>query len=267
MTELTPIEKLQAHIVTLERELEQAGGKAHRRRINRLLAKARTALVAKQQADGAPLAKPEEYVAPVVKSGDERVIPGLTGKGAILRLDTLAKLWEAGKITPAQYSAGRDYLHIVEHYFANTSGFARLSDEPGRVGGDGDPIRRYIKARAARRQLDGTIVGYIPTQRPRNPSYSRPQSDGWTGRKLAALAEFSRVARLVERMDREPRIALSVLVIDHDRPDLPPLSIAAACRRIFKSSRGRNYAILTRWLCTALDELDAEFMAKSRIAA
>jgi hypothetical protein len=210
---------------------------------------------------------PEAFVPAVAKHEDDRVIPGLTGKGAIQRLDTLGKLWESGKITPQQYSAGRDYLAIVEHYFACASGLAKLSEEAGRVGGAGDPITRYLKGRPARTQPDGTISGYIPTQRPRNPSYSRPSSDGWNGQKLAALTEFSRMAKLVERLDREPRKALSILVIDAARPDLPALSVGAACRRIFGSDRGRNYAILTRWLCVALDELDGELSSRARIAA
>lgn len=210
---------------------------------------------------------PEVYEPAVAKHEDDRVIPGLTGKGAIQRLDTLGKLWESGKITPQQYSAGRDYLAIVEHYFATASGLAKLSEEAGRVGGAGDPIARYLKGRPVRKQPDGTVTGYIPTQRPRNPSSYRPGSDGWTGQKLAALTEFSRIARLVERMDRQPRTALSILVIDTARPDLPALSVGSACRRIFGSDRGRNYAILTRWLCTALDELEAEFSSRARIAA
>lgn len=216
----------------------------------------------------APKAEParEVYEPAVARHEDDRVIPGLTGRGAIQRLDTLGKLWEAGKITPQQYSAGRDYLAIVEHYFACASGLARLSEEAGRVGGDGDPIRRYIKGRPAR-QINGKVVGYIPTQRPRNPAAYRPGSDGWTGQKLAAMSEFSRIARLVEGLERRPRLALCVLVIDSSRPDMPALSVGAACRRIFGSDRGRNYAILTRWLCEALDALDAEFLLKPRAAA
>ncbi len=210
---------------------------------------------------------PEVYEPAVAKHEDDRVIPGLTGRGAIQRLDTLGKLWETGKITPQQYSAGRDYLAIVEHYFACASGLAKLSEEAGRVGGSGDPIARYLKARPARLERDGRVTGYIPTQRPRNPSSYRPGSDGWTAAKLDAMSEFSRIARLVERMEREPRQALCVLVIDPNRPDLPALSIGSACRRIFKSDRGRNYAILTRWLSTALDALDVEFSQKARAAA
>ena len=266
MSELTPIERLKARITMLERELDSAGGKAHRRRLNRLLAKERTALAAKEQAE-APAPAPEEYVTPIVRSVDDRMIRGLTGKGAILRLDTLAKLNETGKITPAQYSAGRDYLEIVEAYFNRASGLAKLSEEAGRIGGGGDPIHRYIKARAARRRPDGTTTGYIPTQRPRNPSAVRSHSDGWTPDKLEAMSEFSRMVRIVERLPRDPRTALYVLVIDPDRPDLPALSIGAACRRMIGNSGTAAYARLTRWLAQALDEIDGELMADQRKAA
>lgn len=212
-------------------------------------------------------AAPEVYLPAVAKHEDDRVIPGLTGKGAIQRLDTLGKLWESGKITPQQYSAGRDYLAIVENYFACASGLARLSEEAGRVGGDGDPIRRYLKGRPVRLERDGKVSGYIPTQRPRNPSSYRPGSDGWTATKLAAMSEFSRMAKLVDRLPRDARNALCVLVIDPARPDLPALDMAAACRRMFGDKNARRYAILTRWLCEALDEIDGELMEKSAKAA
>ncbi len=210
---------------------------------------------------------PEVYEPAVAKHADDRVIPGLTGKGAIQRLDTLGKLWESGKITPAQYSAGRDYLAIVEHYFATASGLAKLSEEAGRVGGAGDPIARYLKARPARVERDGRITGYIPTQRPRNPSSYRPGSDGWTAMKLDAMSEFSRMARLVDRLPRDPRTALAVLVIDHNRPDTPALSIAAAVRRMYGYRDGRVLHKIIRSLCVALDEIDGELMCRGRMAA
>jgi hypothetical protein len=236
-------------------------------RLTRSQIRERAKLLAAERAAQAKAPVREAYEPAVAKHADDRVIPGLTGKGAIQRLDTLGKLWEAGKITPAQYSAGRDYLAIVEHYFATASGLAKLSEEAARVGGDGDPIRRYLKARPARKQPDGRVTGYIPTQRPRNPPSHRPSSDGWTATKLNAMSEFSRMAKLVDRLDREACTALCVLVIDPARPDLPALSVGAACRRLFGSDMGRNYAILTRWLCRALDALDAEFMAQARVAA
>lgn len=223
---------------------------------------------AEKAAEPRPEPKAREIYEPAVaKHEDDRVIPGLTGRGAIQRLDTLGKLWESGKITPQQYSAGRDYLAIVEHYFACASGLAKLSEEAGRVGGAGDPITRYLKGRPARTQPDGSVVGYIPTQRPRNPSSYRPGSDGWTATKLNAMSEFSRMARLVDRLPRDPRTALAVLVIDLNRPDIPALSLAAAVRRMYGH---RNVSVLNRIvrsLCTALDEIDGELMSHGRVAA
>lgn len=200
---------------------------------------------------------PEEFVAPEIRHEDDRIIPGLTGRGTVLRLDTLAKLLEGGKISHVQYSAGRDYLGIVENYFANASGLAKLSDEAGRVGGDGDPIRRYIRGRRE----------YLSTQRPRNPPTVRAHSDGWTGTKLAAMEEFSRMARLVAGLPRDPQTALCLLVVDPTRPDLAPLSMGAACARLFGNSGTASYTRLTRWLREALDEVDATLMADQRMAA
>jgi hypothetical protein len=203
----------------------------------------------------------EEYIAPEVKHEDDRIIPGLTGRGAIQRLDTLGKLWEAGKITAVQYSAGRDYLAIVENYFASASGLARLSEEAGRVGGASDPIRLYIKARPWDHGK-----GYIPTQRPRNPSPDRAYSDGWSRTRLIAMSEFSRMARLVAGLPRDPRTALCVLVIDPNRPDLPALSLAAATRRMFGDCNARRYAKIVRWLGEAMDEIDAELIGQKKAA-
>lgn len=232
----------------------------------------RKMLVKTIRAEQAAMPKPaaperEVYEPAVAKHADDRVIPGLTGKGAIQRLDTLGKLWEAGKITPAQYSAGRDYLAIVEHYFATASGLAKLSEEAGRVGGAGDPITRYLKARPARLERDGRVTGYIPTQRPRNPSSYRPGSDGWTATKLNAMTEFQRMAKLVDRLPRDPRTALAVLVIDLNRPDIPALSIAAAVRRMYGHRNSSVLNRIVRSLCTALDEIDGELMSRGRAAA
>lgn len=199
----------------------------------------------------------EEYVAPEIRHADEQIIPGLTGRGAILRADNLKKLWDAGKLTAVQYSAGLDFVAIVEDFYASASGLARLSEEAGRVGGDGDPIKRYLKGRPAR-QIDGKVVGYIPTQRPRNPSGSRPASDGWTHAKLDAMSKFSRIARLVESMPRDQRTALCLLIIDPQRPYLRALSISAATRRMFGYRDSNTFAKLCRWLAAALDEIEPE---------
>jgi hypothetical protein len=210
----------------------------------------------------------EEYVAPVVRHEDERIIPGLSGRGAILRADNLRKLLESGKLDAIQYSAGIDYLEIVEGYFATASGFARPDDVAGRVGGDGDPIRRYVKARPARIQRDGKVIGYIPTQRPRQPSSARQASDGWSHDKVRAMTGFQRVNKALDGMTRDQRTALCVLVIDPDRPYLPPLSLAAAVRRLFGYKDTACYARLTRWLREALDIIEPEIhSARQAMAA
>lgn len=184
-----------------------------------------------------------------------------TGRATIRRLDTLGKLLRENRINGAQYSAGMDYLRIVEAYFASASGLARLSEEAGRVGGAGDPIRLYAKARPF---MDGK--GYIPTQRPRNPASKPAYSDGWTTARFAAMTEFSRMAGLVAGLARDPRQALCVLVIDPNRPDLPSLTLAAACRRMFGGENARRYAKLTGWLCEGLDAIDSELAAGKRAA-
>lgn len=203
-------------------------------------------------------AEPREvYQRPELKHADDIHIVGQTGKTTIRRLDTLDKLLRDGKIDGPQYSAGMDYLRIVENYFASASGLAKLSDEAGRVGGGGDPIRLYLKARPVR---EGK--GYIPTQRPRNPSHTRSHSDGWNKARFDAMGEFSRMARLVSALPRDPRQALCVLVIDPNRPDTPTLTLAQASRRMFGYTDARRYAKLVRWLTVALDEIDGELLQR-----
>lgn len=230
----------------------------------------RRILVKRIKADKASEPKPEPatrevYEKPEIKHADDTIIPGLSGRGTIKRLDTLDKLLKANKINGPQYCAGMDYLQIVEGYFATASGLAKLSDEAGRVGGDGDPIRLYAKGRPAR-EINGRRTGYIPTQRPRNPASSRAHNDGWTGTKLNSMAEFSRMAKLVGQLTRDQRQALCVLVIDPNRPDIPALTMAQATRRMFGDVNARRYAMLTRWLCEALDAIDAELVSHKKAA-
>lgn len=210
----------------------------------------------------------EEYVAPEIRHADEQIIPGLTGRGAILRADNLKKLWDAGKIDAVQYSAGIDYMDIVETFFATASGLARSDEVAGRVGGDGDPIRRYAKGRPARTQNDGSVVGYIPTQRPRNPSAVRSSSDGWTHDKIKTMTGFQKVNKAIAMMSNDQRTALFLLVIDPVRPYLPPLTMGAAVRRLFGFKNQASYARLTRWLKEALDIIEPEIhVARQAMAA
>src|SRR5690242_13137358 len=112
-----------------------------------LVKKIKAVKAAEEAANPTPRPAPEEFVAPEIKHEDDTIIPGLTGRGTVKRLDTLDKLLKANKINGMQFCAGMDYLNIVEGYFASASGLAKLSEEAGRVGGGGDPIRLYLKAR------------------------------------------------------------------------------------------------------------------------
>lgn len=196
----------------------------------------------------------EEFVKAEAKHEDDVIIPGLSGRGTVLRTDTLWKLYNAGKINPVQYSAGVDYLRIVENYFASASGLAKLSEEAGQVGGSRDPINRYLKARPAR-------LGYVPTQRPRKPASSRSHGDGWTAAKLAALGQFGRVAGLVQRLPVDHRRAICMLIIDPSNPNRAPVTLDRAASIMFGYSDSRLRQRVTSWLGHALDVVDMELHA------
>lgn len=198
----------------------------------------------------------EEFVKAEAKHEDDVIIPGLSGRGTVLRTDTLWKLYNAGKINPVQYSAGVDYLRIVENYFASASGLAKLSEEAGQVGGSRDPINRYLKARPAR-------LGYVPTQRPRKPASSRSHGDGWTAAKLAALGQFGRVAGLVQRLPVDHRRAICMLIIDPSNPNRAPVTLDRAASIVFGQAKPseRARARVTSWLGHALDVVDMELHA------
>lgn len=197
---------------------------------------------------------PEVYEPAIAKHADDVVIPGLSGRGTILRTDTLWKLYNTGKISPVQYSAGIDYLRIVENYFASASGLAKLSEEAGQVGGTRDPINRYLKARPVR-------MGYVPTQRPRKPSSSRSHGDGWTASKLAAMGQFGQVAKLVQGLPTDERRAICMLIIDPAAPNRPQITVDRAATVMFGYSNGRAVSRVTTWLRNALDVVDLELHA------
>lgn len=209
---------------------------------------------AKRNPKAAPVR--EEYVAPEVKHADDVIIPGLSGRGTVLRTDTLWKLYNTGKITPVQYSAGVDYLRIVENYFATASGLAKLSEEAGQVGGVRDPINRYLKARPMR-------LGYVPTQRPRKPASSRSHGDGWTASKLAAMGQFGKVAKLVEGLPTDQRRAICMLIIDPVAPNKPQVTLDRAAAIMFGQAKPSERArrSVTTWLGQALDVVDMELHA------
>lgn len=193
----------------------------------------------------------EVYEKPEVKHEDDVIIPGLSGRGTVLRTDTLWKLYNAGKLNAVQYSAGVDYLRIVESYFASASGLAKLSDEAGQVGGNRDPINRYLKARPMR-------LGYVPTQRPRKPSSSRSHGDGWTAAKLAAMGQFGRIAGLIQSLPVDHRRAICLLIIDPSSPGRAPVTLDRATAIMFGYSDSRLRARVASWLGHALDVVDME---------
>ena len=199
---------------------------------------------------------PEVFEPAIAKHADDVIIPGLSGRGTVLRTDTLWKLYNTGKISPVQYSAGVDYLRIVEHYFANASGLAKLSDEAGQVGGTRDPINRYVKARTMR-------LGYVPTQRPRKPASCRSHGDGWTASKLAAMGQFGKVAKLVEGLPTDQRRAICMLIIDPVAPNRPQVTLDRAAAIMFGQAKPSERArrSVTAWLGEALDIVDFELHA------
>lgn len=206
-----------------------------------------------EQASAPKAAKPapETYEAPNVKTADDVVIPGLSGRGATLRTDTLWKLYNTGKLNPVQYSAGVDYLRVVEAYFANTPGMAKLGEEAGQVGGNVDPINRYLKARPMR-------LGYVPTQRPRRPSSCRAHGDGWTNSRLDGMGQFGKVAALVKALPVDHRRAICLLIIDPSAPNRPPLTLDRATQLMFTYSDSRLRGRVASWLGHALDVVDLE---------
>ena len=161
----------------------------------------------------APVAR-EVYEKPEIKHADDQIIPGLSGRGAILRADNLKKLWDAGKLNAIQYSAGLDFVAIVEDFYASASGLSKLSDEAGRVGGSGDPIARYIKGRPARTNKDGKVIGYIPLREPLSKRWVDPCE---AGRDVEILAR--RPTRRAYAA-RPPRRALRSRA--RPRPAIPP---------------------------------------------
>lgn len=228
------------------------GAEVLSKRQRRLLAKQ---IRAQKAAEPRPEPAPrEEFVKAEAKHADDVIIPGLSGRGTVLRTDTLWKLYKAGKINPVQYSAGVDYLRIVENYFASASGLAKLSEEAGQVGGTRDPINRYLKARPMR-------LGYVPTQRPRKPASSRSHGDGWTASKLAALGQFGRVAGLVQGLPVDQRRAICMLIIDPSAPSRAPVTLDRAASIMFGYSDSRLRARVTSWLGHALDVVDMELHA------
>lgn len=213
----------------------------------------RKLLTKRIKAEQAAMPKPEPvarevYEKPEVKHEDDLVIPGKSGKGAVLRIDNLQKLSAAGRISKVQADAGLNLIKIVSDFYTKTSPFARESDMARQLGGDGDPIRLYLKARRT----------YVPTQRPRSPSSDRSHNDGWTGPKFLAMSDFAQVSKLMERLSEDERVAIRLLIIDPLRPYSQPLSLSAAAARRFGYRDTRCETKLVQWLASALDTAHAD---------
>lgn len=205
------------------------------------------------RAEQAAMPKPEpkareEYIPAEAKHADDHIIPGKSGRGAVLRIDNLQKLSGSGRITKVQADAGLNLIKIVSDFYTKTSPFARESDMARQLGGDGDPIRLYLKARRK----------YVPTQRPRSPSSDRSHNDGWTGPKFMAMADFAQVSKFMERLSEDQRDAIQFLIIDPLRPYTQPLSLSAAAARRFGYRDTKCETKLVQWLASALDVAHAD---------
>ena len=199
----------------------------------------------------------EVYKRPELKGPDEVHEQGLTGKTVIRRLDTLGKLMRDGKISPAQYCAGRDYLSIVENYYANASGLSRLSEEAPHAGGSRDPIRLYAKARRV----------YVATQRPRNVSRTRTSFDGWTTQRSDALKAMHRLRLVLGMVDGEALRALYAMVIHPSDPNKRNLSVAAYTIRIYGDKNAKRCGAVIAALASALDTIHNEYGERLEQAA
>lgn len=199
----------------------------------------------------------EVYKRPELKGPDEIHEQGLTGKTIVRRLDTLGKLMRDGKLTAAQYCAGRDYLSIVENYYANASGLSRLSEEAPHAGGNGDPIRLYAKARRI----------YVPTQRPRNVSRTRTGFDGWSAERSDALEDMHRLRAVLGMIDGEALLALYGLVIHPTAPEKRCLSISAYSKKRYGHDNARAMTRTVQQLAAALAILHKEYGERLEQAA
>jgi len=214
----------------------------------------RKVLVKKIRAEQAAMPKPapaprEEFVKPEVRHADDTIIPGLTGRGTVKRLDTLDKLLGAGKINHVQYSAGMDYLRIVENFYSANSGLARISEEAPNAGGNNDPIRLYAKARRV----------YMPTQKPRNVSRTRTSFDGISGSRAQAIDAKRQLMRVLSMVEGEGLLALYALVIHPSAPAKRQESLSAYTRRRYGFWDRRYGDKVIRHLVVALDVLHNEY--------
>jgi len=199
----------------------------------------------------------EVYQRPQVDGVNTVHMQGLTGKTVSLRLDTLGKLMRDGKITHVHYSAGMDYLRIVESFYSSNSGLARIADEAPHAGASTDPINRYAKARRV----------YTPTQKPRNVSRTPCSSDGITSTKARAIDEKRRLMRVLGTIEAESLLALYGLIIHPAQPSMRCLSVSAYSKKRYGHDNSRAMARTIHHLADALDVLHREYGERLERAA
>lgn len=191
----------------------------------------------------------EVYQRPKVDGVNTVHVQGLTGKTTSLRLDTLGKLLRDGKITHVHFSAGMDYLRIVESFYSANSGLARIAEEAPQAGGSNDPIRLYTKARRV----------YMPTQKPRNVSRCKTAFDGISATKARAIDEKRRLMRILGTIEAESLLALYGLIIHPASPNLRCLSVSAYSKKRYGYDNSRAMARTIHHLADALDTLHKEY--------
>lgn len=194
-------------------------------------------------------AQREVYEKPEIKHVDDTIIPGLSGRGAILRMDTLGKLLRDGKINHTHYSAGLDYLRIVENFYSANSGLARISEEAPNAGGNSDPIRLYAKGRRV----------YAPTQKPRNVSRAATAFDGISSSRANAIDEKRRLMRVLGTIESESLLALYGLVIHPSLPAKRGMSVSAYSKHRYGHDNSRATARTLQHLVAALTVLHHEY--------
>lgn len=194
-------------------------------------------------------AQKEIYQRPKVDGVNTVHVQGLTGKTTSLRLDTLGKLLRGGKITHVHFSAGMDYLRIVENFYSANSGLARIAEEAPNAGGNTDPIRLYTKARCV----------YMPTQKPRNVSRCRASFDGISTPRAMAIDDKRRLMRVLSGIEAESLLALYALIIHPSCPSKRAESLSAYTRRRYGFWDRRYGDKVVQHLVGALDTLHKEY--------
>jgi len=194
-----------------------------------------------------------EHTAPAPADGENVVHQqGISGRPVAVRLDQLAKLERAGRITADQHSAGVAYLAIVQAYYVSKSGIARSDMEAGGNLRAADPIRLYVKGRRK----------YVSTQKPRIIAAPRSSFDGWSGARSDAMQALGRVRIALRGLDGNALRALYALVIHINAPDKRPATLRAYVISQYGYRNQLTEDEIVSRLKRALDALWKEFGVK-----